>query len=100
MPKLSISNEEVDDLCTKLKNLEDDLSPAQALLLNTILRIAHDVTVPQEPLDKEFDGCFEPGQAAMILSYQEGAPAKQANMITRSFGAGGGPVMITCMVTP
>ncbi|HEV2782536.1 MAG TPA: hypothetical protein VGX25_24345 [Actinophytocola sp.] len=85
MAHQSITQEELTDLCDKLREL--DLTEAQRALLDAILRIAFDATVPEESLDDEFDGCFEPDQAAVILAYQDASITSSA-MITRSWPTG------------
>jgi hypothetical protein len=83
MSEPSITDEEVDDLCEQLNSLE--LSSAQRSLLDGILKMAWDATAAEEALEAGFDGCFEPSQAALLISYH-GAPATTAFMVSRAVG--------------
>lgn len=84
----TISDEEVEDFCAKLNAL--DLSDAQRALLNAILKMAWDMT--HENLDLQFDGCFEPDQAALIMAYLDTtptsllSPSAGTSLISRSIG--------------
>jgi hypothetical protein len=79
-----ISDEVAIALCEKLNKLE--LTPEERQLLNAILRIVWDVTAPDASPEKEFDpklgGCFEPGQAEIIMAYQT-EPTYES--VTKSF---------------
>jgi hypothetical protein len=86
-----ISQEELDELNTKLNAL--DLSDAQRALLNAVLQIAWDCVGSHASLDAEFNGSFEPGEAASIMAYQHSA---HHDSITRSVG----PSSITRAVRP
>jgi hypothetical protein len=72
---------EIEQLCAKLAALE--LSEDQRALLDGILAIAWDYVGSHGTLEAEFNGCFEPDEAALILAYQS---APQSNSITRSLG--------------
>jgi hypothetical protein len=63
----SMSDEVFRSLCEKLTKA--DLTPEERELLNGILKIVWDVAGPSGSPDKEFDGCFEPGEAALIGAY-------------------------------
>lgn len=64
---MPFSKEELEELCTKLAELE--LSDDQRLLLGKVLKIAWDYAGEKLRLDAEFDGCFEPGEAGVIMAY-------------------------------
>jgi hypothetical protein len=64
---MPISNEELEELCAKLAALE--LSDDQRLLLDKVMKIAWDFVGSKGDLDAQFDGCFEPGEAALIMAY-------------------------------
>jgi hypothetical protein len=66
---MSITNEELEELCAKLDAL--DLSETQRSFLDNVLKIAWDCVGSHASLDEEFDGCFEPGEAALIMQYQD-----------------------------
>lgn len=71
MPDQSFTDEVFKSLCEKLRNAE--LTQEERELLNAILRIAWDVTgpsgSPEKSYDPAFDGCFEVGQAEVIMAY-------------------------------
>jgi hypothetical protein len=85
MPDPTISQAETVDLCAKLDALE--LTPAQRALLTAILKIAADLARPFELFDEEFDGCFEPDEAAMIMAYPHaGSVSMVSKGISKSTG--------------
>jgi hypothetical protein len=98
MPEPSITDVEVNDLCEKLNGME--LSDAQRTLLDGILKIAWDATAADDALEAGFDGSFEPGQAALLISYHS-APAMSAQMIGRTVtgSTGAAPQMIGRMIS-
>lgn len=64
---MTFSKEELEELCAKLADLE--LSDDQRVLLGKVLKIAWDYAGVKLRLDAEFDGCFEPGEAGVIMDY-------------------------------
>jgi hypothetical protein len=78
---MSISTQELEELCAKLAELE--LSDDQRLLLDNVLKIAWDFVGSHSSLDAQFDGCFEPDEAGAIMAYQS---APSSNSITRATG--------------
>ncbi len=69
---MPISNEELEELCAKLAALE--LSRDQRLLLDKVMKIAWDFVGSKGDLDGQFDGCFEPREAALIMAYRTRDP--------------------------
>lgn len=67
---MSISKNELRELCTKLEALE--LSEGQRRLLDSIVKIAWAVVYEGEFLDAQFDDSFEPGEAAAIMIGEDG----------------------------
>ena len=92
---MSIDQTAIDDLRAKLAAL--DLTTEQRAFLDAIQRIAWDLVGSQSSLDAEFDGCFEPGEAEMIMAYPG---AEQAASITRSITRASGTSSITRAVQP
>lgn len=82
-------DQEAAALCEKLSDL--DLSERQRELLDAILLIASTVSQEQDDFDKEFENCFEPGQAARILKYQH---SSTVHVVGKQFG----PSIITNMI--
>jgi hypothetical protein len=77
-----ISDEQLTDFCGKLNDFRESLESAeQKSLLDAILKIAWSKTASAESLDQEFDGCFEPGEAAAILQYSAGEVDMISGMI-------------------
>ena len=64
---MTIEKKELDELRVKLAELE--LSDAQRLLLDKVLKIAWDHVAVQHQLDAAFDGSFSPEHAAAIMAY-------------------------------
>jgi hypothetical protein len=92
---MSISNQELEELCAKLAALE--LSDDQRLLLDSALKIAWDFVGAEGSLDAEFDGCFEPDEAEMIMAYHGVTPTSS---ITKSITRAPGTTSITRAVHP
>lgn len=93
---MSMRRDELEELQAKLAAL--DLSDDQRLLLDGVLRLAWDVVASQRSLDSEFDGCFEPEEADLIMAYRSATPT---NSITRSITrSGGSSSSITRAVRP
>lgn len=78
---MSISKSELDELREKLDALE--LSGDQRHFLDKVLKIAWDHAVAQRQLDAQFDGCFEPEDAATIMAYPSKSITGPANIINR-----------------
>lgn len=75
---MSVSKQALDELCAKLRALE--LSDEQRLVLDKVLEIAWDYVNIQLKLDVQFDGCFEPEEAAVIMAYPNDW-GKESNII-------------------
>ena len=76
-------DEQLQQLCDKLTGL--DLSDDEKTLLKAILRIARDFVNAGGDLAGEFDDCFEPGDAELILAYHGTAPVSTVSKsITRA----------------
>jgi hypothetical protein len=76
---MSISDQELEQLCAKLAGLE--LSDDQRRLLDAVLQIAWDFVSSHSSLDAQFDGCFEPDEAELIMAY---LGADEATSTTKS----------------
>lgn len=92
---MPISNQELEELCATLAALE--LSDDQRLLLDNVMKIAWDFVGSHGDLDAQFDGCFEPGEAAEIMAYHSATPNSS---ITRSITRATGTASITRAVQP
>jgi hypothetical protein len=94
-----ITQEQIDDLFTKLDAL--DLDPKQRDLLTAIIATARDITeveIDEKSLNflEEFAGSFTPHKAGLVLEYAH-SPAT-SSMISRST-AGSVPAMISRMIS-
>ena len=78
---MPITDQELEDLRAKLEALA--LSENQRAFLNSVLKIAWDCVGSHGSLDEQFDGSFAPGEAALIMEYQD-SPAEQS--ITKKIG--------------
>ena len=84
----SISNDQLDDFCTKLEGFKGTLSQPQRDLLEAILKIAWTATEPEESIATEFDGCFKPKHAELILAYGPGGPVTMVPRLIRGLITG------------
>ena len=90
---MEISNEKLEELCATLADLE--LTPEQRQLLDNVLKIAWDFATTNDDLEAQFNGCFEPEEAAVIMAYHSATPVttvsksitRGAGSITRAAGA-------------
>lgn len=94
-----ITQEQIDDLFTKLDAL--DLDPKQRDLLTAIIAMARDITeveIEEKSLHflEDFAGAFTPHKAALVVAYAHN-PAT-SSMISRST-PGAVPAMISRMIS-
>ncbi len=83
---MEISNDDLRQLCDRLANL-DGLTAEQRQLLDNVLKIAWDFATTNEDLEAEFNGCFEPEEAAVIMAYHSTTPLSMVSKsITRAAG--------------
>jgi hypothetical protein len=91
-----ISDDQLTDFCDRLNEFRESLPSAeQKSLLDAVLKIAWSKTTTEESLDQGFDGCFKPGEAAVILQYSEGNLDLISGMIRGSMirGTAGGDMI-------
>jgi hypothetical protein len=73
-----ITDAQLTEFCEKLKVFrETTLTEPQRALLDAVLSFAWNATAPEESLMSGFDGCFEPNQAELILSYHPVPPVTE-----------------------
>jgi hypothetical protein len=92
---MPISQQELEELRAKLAALE--LSDDQRTLLDSVMRIARDLAGAHSVLDAEFDGCFSPGEAEVIMAYSDATPT---GSVTTSITRASGSASITRAVDP
>jgi hypothetical protein len=64
-----ISADEVRDFCEKVDSFKESLLPRQAALLDAAFKLAWRAVADEPSLELGFDGCFQAGEADMILAY-------------------------------
>lgn len=84
MAEQPITDEVAAALCAKLKKC--GLTQAERTLLEKALKVARHTTNPHAQFDLEFDDCFEPGEAALIMKY---SPLLDKGSITKLTEGGG-----------
>lgn len=71
-----LTDEEIEDLFTKLDTLRESLSAGQTALLGAILKAAADVrdrsAVDDRPFSEQFTTAFQASQADRVLAYAHG----------------------------
>jgi hypothetical protein len=72
---------EFQGFCDKLEEFKGTLSPIQKGLLDAILKLAWDAAAKEEALERGFDGCFTPEDAATISAFSAGGLVIQPRMI-------------------
>jgi hypothetical protein len=69
-----ITEAQLADFCEKLKDFRESLTGPQQALLDAIVGIAWNASVKEEYFQEEFEGCFTPDQAELLLAYSPGGP--------------------------